>query len=240
MRRRLTALAIGLSVCVLAVVAAYSLPSSQPGRVPSMDTAYGFSSPTRPMQRVVVATLQGIDLLLPVKQQATTAVAFHPIDDPKGVALSPVGERANGGDIARLADVFAGGGDVRYHVMGATTGDSSGGTAGLDVGAVPGVEVYSPVDGQVLAVRTYRLLGKVTDCEIDIWLADDPSLLLVITHIERPRVHVGDQVSAGHSVLGRLRAFPRRVDQAIKQFTNDAGDHVQLVALRITPDLAGF
>ena len=64
--------------------------------------------------------------------------------------------------------------------------------------------------------------------------------LLVITHIASPRVRLGDQLAAGITVLGRVRGFPSDVQQGISQFTNDAGDHVQLMCLRTAPDLAGF
>ena len=99
--------------------------------------------------------------------------------------------------------------------------------------------MLSPADGQVAAVKTYSLLGRHADVEIDIRLAADPTLLLVITHVIGPKVHVGDQVAAG-TVLGRLRGFPADVEQSIRRFTNDAGDHVQLVVIRTAPDLAGF
>ncbi len=69
-------------------------------------------------------------------------------------------------------------------------------TSGLDVGAVPGSPVVSPVDGKVVAVKQYRILGRYVDVEIDIQLADDPSLLLVVTHVARVEVGLGDDVAA--------------------------------------------
>jgi hypothetical protein len=241
-RRRLAAVGIVLTVVLVAVVAAYSIPSQQPGQVPERKSGVAFGATTTSMSKhVVVARLEGEDVLLPVRQQGSTAIAFHPVDDANSVGLSPVGDRVSGGDLgSKLADIFAGGGGVQYYLMDGTGGERSSSTAGLDVGSVPGEAVFSPVDGRVTAVKEYKLLGRYADIEVDIQVAADPSLLLVLTHVARPRVHVGAEVSAGATRLGELRGFPAGVEQSISQFTNDAGDHVQIMAVRVAPDLAGF
>ena len=82
-------------------------------------------------------------------------------------------------------------------------------TAGLDVGAVPGSTVVSPVDGKVVAIKTYSILGRYADIEIDIQLAGDPSLLLLVTHIVNPRSQVGDAGrGAARPRSGVVRGFP--------------------------------
>jgi hypothetical protein len=234
MQRRLAALAIASAVIALAVAAACAIPTHGPVTMPQAASAGLFgTAAARPAGQVVVARLDGVDLLLPVPRDATTAIAFHPVDGADSVALAPAGEPAgDGGSV--VAD-----GVAHYFVMDSGGTAISSSTSGLDVGAAPGSPVLSPAYGRVAAVKTYSLLGRHADVEIDIRLATDPTLLLVITHVVGPRVHVGDQVAAG-TVLGRLRGFPADVQQAIKRFTNDAGDHVQLVVMRTAPDLAGF
>jgi hypothetical protein len=234
MQRRIAALVIASSVIVLAVLTACAIPTHAPVTMAQSNSAGLFAAASaQPVRQVVVARLDGADLLLPISRDAITAIAFHPVDSPDSVALTPVGQPA--GDGGSVADD----GVAHYFVMDGS--GSSSGTAGLDVGAVPGSVVVSPVDGQVAAVKSYSLLGRHADAEIDVRLAADPTLLLVLTHvISSSKLHVGDQVAAGLTVLGRVRAFPADVQQDIKRFTNDAGDHVQLVILRTPPDLAGF
>ncbi len=191
-------------------------------------------------RRIVVARLEGIDLLLPVKLEASTAVAFHPVDNANSVALTPVGRPGDPSGVSgTLADLFASGG-MRYYVMGGDASDASSRTAGLDVGAVPGAFVYSPVDGRVIAVTAYKLLGRYDDTEIDLQLADDPSLLLIITHVDQG---AGDDRRRRHRRRDRARRrarLPAQLDQALRQFTTDAGDHVQLVAVRVPTQISGF
>jgi hypothetical protein len=240
-RRRVVALGAGVLLLLFAVWAAYSLPQTKAARVPTPEVVSPFAKARGVEKRVVVARIDDIDILLPVKLDATTAVAFHPVDNSNGVAFTPVGARVDStGVTTKLADIFSSGGGMQYYLMGGNGSDGSPETAGLDVGAVPGVFVYAPANGRIVAVKEYRLLGTHPDIEIQIQLADDPSLLLVINHLTQASVGIGDQVEAGETALGRVRRFPAEVDQDLKQFTNDAGDHVQLIALRMTPQLSGF
>jgi hypothetical protein len=240
-RRRAAVFSFILLLVVLAVVVAYAWPSGTPAHVPQVTAASPVMQAEGVRHRVVVARIEAIDVLLPVAQQQTTAIAFHPVDNSNTVAFSPVGERVNDPSLANaVADVFRSGGGPSYYLMGGDGGDGSSSTSGLDIGAVPGEFVYSPVAGRVTAVKPYELLGRYPDCEVDIQLSNDPSLLLVVTHLARPRVKIGDDVVAAQTALGSLRGFPATMRQDLHQYTADAGDHVQMVVLRITPNLAGF
>jgi murein DD-endopeptidase MepM/ murein hydrolase activator NlpD len=235
-RRRLAVLGI-VPLVVLAVWAAYAWPATRPARVPDRSAVSPFAKARAIDRRIVVARLDDVEILLPVKIDATTAIAFHAVDAPDVVAFTPVGERADAGSLsASLADLFSSGGGLRYYQL----GGGSPPTGGLDVGTVPGAFVYAPVDGQVEAVKDYRLLGRYDDTEVQIRLSDEPSLLLLITHVAKASVHIGDQVKAGETPLGVVRQFPADVQQDLRQVTTDNGDHVQLMALRLPPELSGF
>ncbi len=237
----MVALVVVIPLITAAVWAAYAWPVPKPARVPGPTVVSSFGQAPSVDRRIVVARLGNIDLLLPVKLEATTAIAFHPVDNTNAVDFTPVGQRSDASSVSgSLADIFSNGG-LRYFMMGGDGSDASSNTGGLDVGAVPGAFVYSPVDGKVVSVRdNYPLLGRYDDTEIQIQLADDPSLLLVITHIVAPQVKIGADVVAGESALGEVRKFPPSFDQQLRQFTTDNGDHVQLVAIRVPTRLSGF
>jgi hypothetical protein len=240
-RRRAVALVVLVTLIVLAVWAAYAIPAETPARIPASAALPTFGdSPSSPAD-LVIARLEGVDVLMPVPLEASTAVAYHSVDNANSVPFSPIGERLSGGGIGeQLGDIFAGGGGLQYYLMGGDGDDASSSTSGLDVGAVPGSPVTSPVSGKVIAVKVYEILGRYTDVEVDVQVADDPSLVLVITHLAKPEVAIGDTVRAGDSTLGVVRGFPTGLDQALSRYTSDAGDHLQMVALRVTPDLAGL
>jgi hypothetical protein len=240
-RRRAVTLAVLVTLIVLAVWAAYAIPGQTPARVPqgaAMPTADG--SPTGAGD-VVVAQVEGLDIVLPVAREVTTAVAYHPVDNAGTVPFTPAGDLLSGGSLGqRLADIFAGGGAIQYYLMGGAGGELSSSTAGLDIGAVPGSAVVSPADGKVTAIKQYSILGRYPDVEMRIQLSHDSSLLLVITHLTRPKVEIGDIVARGDTVLGSVRGFPTTLDQALSRYTSDTGDHVQMMVLRVTPELAGL
>lgn len=241
-RRRAIALAIVVALVALAVWAAYAIPGQSPAAVPENAAAPVFTEKTPDVaEGVIVARVEGTEVLLPVARDVTTAVAFHPVDNSDSVTLQPSGERADGGSLGqKLADVFAGGGGLQYYLTAEADSGESSSTAGLDVGAVPGSPVVSPVDGRVVAVKRYKVLGRYDDVEVHIQLARDPSLLLAITHLARPQVTIGDAVASGETALGDVRGFPDSLDQALSRYTSDNGDHVQLMVLRVTPELGGI
>ena len=240
-RRRVIALVVFVTLVFFAVWVAYAIPGQTPAQVPAgvAEPTLGRSATTT--QAVVIADIEEIEVLLPVAREVTTAVAFHPVDNPGAVGFSPVGKRLGGGGLGRrLADIFAGGGTMQYYLMAGGGREGSPPTAGLDVGAIPGSAVTSPVDGKVTAIKQYQILGRYADYEIDVVPAADPSLLLVITHIAKPKVKIGDVVQAGVTSLGSLRGFSSDLQQALSQYTADNGDHVQIVALRVRPALVGM
>ena len=239
-RRRVVALVVVVTLLSVAVWVAYAIPGQTPAQVPAAAAEPTFGTDMTSGQDVVVAHVEDVDVLLPVAQQVTTAVAFHPVDNADAVSFTPVGDRLSGGDLGqKLADIFAGGGGVKYYLMGGEGGEKSSSTAGLDVGAVPGSPVLSPVDGKVTAVKSYKILGRYSDFEIDIRLASDPSLLMIITHLAAPKVQIGDVVQRGVTTLGEVRGFPAGLGQSLSQYTSDNGDHVQIVVLRVSTQLTG-
>jgi hypothetical protein len=239
-RRRVVALVVFVTLITVAVWVAYAIPGQTPARVPASAAQPTFGGGVESDAEVVVARVADVDVLLPVAQQVTTAVAFHPVDGSAAVPFTPVGDRISGGGLGqKLGDIFAGGGGIQYYLMGGEGVEQSASTGGLDVGAVPGSPVLCPVDGKVTAIKRYSILGRHHDVEIDVRLASDPSLLLVITHITGPKVQIGDVVQRGVTSLGSVRGFSGALDQALSQYTSDNGDHVQLMVLRVETELTG-
>ena len=111
--------------------------------------------PVGPPMPLTVALHSGLRIQLPVAQSRVTAIGYHASGDG-ALPLSPLGRQGNEGAISRLAHkIFGGGGGgfVYYQLSG-------GETAVLDVGAVPGTDVYAPVDGTIVGISDYVLNGQ--------------------------------------------------------------------------------
>ena len=99
------------------------------------------------------------------------------------------------------------------------------------------VDVPEGFVGKVLArAGAYRIGNH----RVDIRLASDPTLMLVLMHVADVQVEPGVEVVAGETQIGEVRAFARELDQALRRFTSDNGDHAQLMVLRVASELGEF
>jgi murein DD-endopeptidase MepM/ murein hydrolase activator NlpD len=181
--------------------------------------------PAGPPESRVLARLGALNLQLPVNQSRVTAVGYFSAQDG-ALNLSPVGRQANEGLLPRLVHaVFGGGGGwPHWYLLPGGHGDS---TSALDVGAAPGTDVYSPVDGTVVGIGKVILNGKQHGSRIDVQPIEAPSLIVSISHLRPdPSLTVGAMVTAGASKLGTVIDFSRVEVQPLSRYTNDAGNHV--------------
>ena len=134
--------------------------------------------PAGPPEPQVVAARNGLRLQLPSRRARLTAIGYH--DAGAGaLTLDPVGRRGNRGLLGRLADRMLGRDAERavWYQLG------GGATSALDVGAAPGTDVFSPVDGVVVGDRRPRHRRPVRGARIDIEPTDAPSLVVSVSRV---------------------------------------------------------
>lgn len=187
---------------------------------------------TRPTTEIV-ALRGSLHLQLPISQNRLTAIGYHSADDG-ALALHPLGHQANEGLVQRIVHgVFGGGGgSPKWYSLG------GGAPSALDVGAPIGSDVYSPVDGTVVAIRPFIVEGKAYGSEIDIQPQTAPSIVVAVTQlVADPALTVGASVVSGATKLGRVADLAAVEQQALARYTNDAGNHVT-VEVRRAPVLS--
>ena len=121
--------------------------------------------------------------------------------------LEPVGRQANEGLLARLWRRIAGSsqdGPVWYQLEGGP------GTEVLDVGAAPGTDVYSPVDGTVVSISDFVIDGKAYGSRIDVRPSAAPSLIVTLSHLAARSVARGRQPRARVLLQARHRSSTSR------------------------------
>jgi hypothetical protein len=235
-RRRvagLVVLAIVALVTLLLMAFGTGTPSVRQALSPAPANRLLPSGPPTPQ---VVALEGALRIQLPVAQSRLTALGYHASGDG-AVALQPLGSQANPGTLTRLARrVFGSGGrGVRWYQL---SGGEGPATAALDVGALPGTDVYTPVDGTVVGLTPYIINGRRFGSELDIQPTGAPSFVVSITHVKPdPSLTVGSSVASGTSKLGVLLDFSRVEEQALARYTQDAGNHVE-IEVRPTAALA--
>lgn len=85
------------------------------------------------------------------------------------------------------------------------TSDDTEMDTSIDLGALPGTTILSPVDGTVVLVRDYLLYDEVPDVEIHIQPSNRPDLDCVLIHTTDPAVEAGDFVEAGITPIAKVR-----------------------------------
>ena len=177
-----------------------------------------------PPDSQVLATIGNLRIESPVAQGGVTAVGFHGSADG-ALVLKPVGPQRNEGLVARLWHRITGAsktGLAWYQLSG-------GPLRTLDVGAVAGTDVYSPVDGTVVAIREQIVSGKVVGAEVELRPASAPSLVVSIQNVESdPALTVGANVAAGSSKLGTVTNISRHERQALARYAAEGGNNVAL------------
>ncbi len=178
---------------------------------------------TRPFPQIV-AMRGAIRLQMPIPQTHFTAIGYHSASDG-ALALAPVGHKGNQGLAQRVFHaIFGGGGGhpIWYQL-------DSGATSALDVGATPGTDVYSPVDGTIVGISPYVVAGHRYGERIDIQPQSSPSLVVSLTQLRAdPQLKVGSDVISGATKVGVVADLARIERQALARYTNDAGNHVSV------------
>jgi murein DD-endopeptidase MepM/ murein hydrolase activator NlpD len=243
-RSVLALLGVGLlAFTYVGVAAARQLPAgpaAQPGTVlaaadgererPEGDAA---DRSSRSAPAPAFAHADGVALALP--HPDPLAVAFHEASKAEALALTPMG-RLEANDNATKFDPPPDTADgPAYHVL-SSRGRGRPATSAVDIAVPNGEVVDALVTGEVVEVRQYTLYGGVQDWRVVIAPRDRPDLHVVMIHLHRPQVRVGEEVTAGQTTvaLPRLLPFTSHVDYVLDAQVPHV--HVEVkAATRATP-----
>jgi murein DD-endopeptidase MepM/ murein hydrolase activator NlpD len=223
-RRRLAVLVVIALVALVTLSLSAFGGSGTPAQAPAPASASRLL-PAGPPQPEILARLGTLHVQLPVSQSRVTAIGYQGGSDGS-LALAPVGTQANEGVLKRVVrSVFGGSnGKPRWYQLPGGVGPS---TSAIDIGAPAGTEVYSPVDGTIVAIDDVVLNAAAYGSRIDIQPAGAPSLVVAVSHVRvDPSLVIGSPVTSGSSKLGSIVDFTHAERQALARYTNDSGNHV--------------
>jgi anti-sigma-K factor RskA len=223
-RARWFALAVVVGAIAVGTLALTAFGDSTVGGTPSVASVSPPPVNAAPPETQVLATIGNLRVQSPIAQGGLTAIGFHG-SDGDALVLQPVGPQANEGLLARLWHRITGSsrrGRAWYRLEGGTLRT-------LDAGAVAGSDVYSPVDGTVVAIRDQVVSGRVVGAEIELRPTAAPSLVVKLENVQPDRaLTVGANLAAGSSKLGRVSDIARYEDQALARYAADRGNNVSI------------
>lgn len=172
----------------------------------------------------MLATVGNLRVQSPIARGETSAIGFHG-SEPGALVLHPAGPQANEGLLARLWRRITGSsrsGPAWYQLEG-------GPLRTLDVGAVAGTDVYSPVDGTIVAIRDQIVSGRIVGAEIELRPQTAPSLVVTVRNVRPDQaLSVGANVAAGSSKLGTVADISAVEQQALARYAGEGGNNVSI------------
>lgn len=217
--------AVAAVIAVLAIVTlALTAFDNQSGGTPAVSKPAPLPVTSAPPDPHVLATVGNLRVQSPVAEGGVTAIGFHGTEDG-ALVLKPVGPQVNEGLLARLWRKITGAtrsGLAWYQLSG-------GPLRTLDVGAVAGTDVYSPIDGTVVAIRDQVVSGRTVGSAIELRPSSAPSLVVSIENVRPdPALSVGANVATGSSKLGTVTDISRYERQALERYGADRGNNVAI------------
>jgi hypothetical protein len=223
-RARWFALAIVVGVVAVATLLLTAFDDTAAERSGSAPVPAPPPVTSAPPEPQVLASVSNLRIQSPIAEGGVTAVGFHGSEEG-ALVLHPAGPQANEGLLARLWQRITGSSRPGLAWYQLETGE----LRTLDVGAVAGTDVYSPVDGTVVAIRNHVVSGRVVGAEIELRPASAPSLVVQIVNVRPDRaLTVGANVAVGSSKLGRVANIRRFERQALARFAPDGGNNVSI------------
>lgn len=137
-------------------------------------------------------------------------VGFHEASYPQALGMIPLGQAVANDNMTKYTLPPLTPTEQRYLVMSSRLRPHHA-TSAVDLVMRPGEPVRSVVTGMVIEARPYALYGRYPDGLIRIRSAEDPGKVITMLHVTGIRVHVGQQILAGDSIVAdSATRFPFR------------------------------
>jgi hypothetical protein len=192
------------------------------------------NGPPTPQTLAQTVVDQGSTVLrmqLPIRREAVTGIGYGPRRERGVIELEPSGTRANTSWLRRTTQRFlstAPAGDLRWYRL------DEGAPSMVTVGALPGTEVYAPIDGKVLTISDYVIAGKVLGVLVQLQPVGDGSTVVVVRNLDPAAdLAVGQSVTQSVTKLGTVRDMEGAIEAPLADYTHDAGAGIDMYVLRL-------
>lgn len=215
-------------------VVAGEVVGPRPGNVPVATAAVektGAPTPQTLASAVVDKGEAQLRLQLPIRREAVTGIGFGPRHEAEVIELEPSGTRANTSWLRRATQRFLAtkpASDLRWFRL------ADGAPAMVVVGALPGTEVYAPIDATVEAIAPYELDGEVRGELIQLQPVGDGQTIVVVRNLDAASdLQVGTTVTQSVTRLGTVLDMEGAIEAPLARYTHDTGAGIDMYVLRL-------
>jgi hypothetical protein len=227
--RRLAGLGLAISLTLLLGARMLGSGHSTPPQALAAPPRVAQAPDGPPQLESLASAGSGLTIDVPVRRSRITAIVYHGVGSDGSIPLVPSGHQRNAGLLTTIGNLLAGSPSQtgpQYYVDSGGAGDATG---SVDVGAVAGTGVYSPIDGRVVSIRPYVINGRPWGSVIQIQPSAAPALIVTLTNLVlAPAIQVGAPVAAGQTRLGSVADLSKALSQVMAKYSSDAGNHVHV------------
>jgi hypothetical protein len=170
-------------------------------------------------------------LQLPIRREAVTGIGFGARHEDDVLELVPSGTVANTSWLKRATQRFLAttpASDLRWYRL------DDGASSLVIVGALPGTDVYAPIDGAVQSIQEYVLDGEPRGQLIELKPTGDGQTVVVLRNLDADdELAVGMTVSQDVTKLGTVRDMEGSIDAPLASYTHDSGSGIDMYVLRL-------
>ena len=171
----------------------------------------------------VLAEAAEVGISTPIRPASLTGLGYHP-EGESLAAMEPRGKNLSANVFLGLLSRGETPERIHYYVMDAAGRDGPE-TGAIDVGAITGTTVYTPVTGTVTAIRPDPMVENANIIEIKPDANPDVRVSVALVQSDG-EAGVNDYVTAGKTELGTVADSAEVLDPQLSSYTTDAGNHV--------------
>ena len=170
-------------------------------------------------------------LQLPIRREAVTGIGYGPRRQRTVIELEPSGTRANTSWLRRTTQRFLSTtppGDLQWYRL------AEGTPSMVTVGALPGTEVYAPIDGKVMTISDYEIDGEVRGVLVQLLPTGDSSTVVIVRNLDAAEeLAVGHTVTQSVTLLGVVRDMEGSLETPLADYTHDSGSGIDMYVERL-------
>lgn len=167
-----------------------------------------------------------LKIFVPASPDDIVVIGFHQADNPKACSMQPSSGCLTNETTATVRKRISRGDGPLTFVMYAR-GRGTSRTSAADIALKHGSLVRAPVRGIVTKIKKYYMYGRYKDLHVEIQPDGHPNIRVILIHLDRLVVKVGQRTEVGSTVIGKVRCLSR-LNPQIEEYLPEHGDHTHL------------
>lgn len=177
-----------------------------------------------------------LKIFVPASPDDVVAIGFHQADNSKAYLMQPRSNCLTNETTTTVRQLVSRGyGDGFLAFVMYSRGRGTPRTSAADIALKHGCLVRAPVEGIVTKIKKYYMYGRYEDLHVEIRPDKHPNIRVILIHLDKLAVKVGQRTKIGSTVIGEVRCLPK-VNSQIDRYLPGHYDHTHLQVNPFIPE----